>query len=80
MTQSNEMDTLDTLGEACNNFSSILRTIRLFDAYMDSSDHSIPPEEIEDKRNAVKAPLAILLTYMQGGIENTLEDLYEERK
>ena len=73
-----EMGSLDKFGTACDNFSSILKTIHLFDQFMDSADHNIPLEKIEDVRNNVKAPLAVMLSYIQSDIEDLQNEMNKE--
>lgn len=62
-------DVLNKLCVAYDNFSSVLKTINLFDSFIDAGILSIPEENVEDVRNSVKAPLAIMLSYFQNDIE-----------
>jgi hypothetical protein len=65
----------DKLGTACDNFSSTLRTIHLFDQFIDAGILDIPEEDVEDIRNSVKTPLTIMLSCFQSDIEEFQNEL-----
>jgi hypothetical protein len=78
MSNSEKIDVWDKLGAACDNFSSTLKTIHLFDQFVDDGVLSIPEEEVEDVRNRVKAPLAIMLSCFQNDIEELQTEINKE--
>lgn len=78
MGNSEEMDVLDKFFIACDNFSSILKTIHLFDQFIDAGFLSIPEEDVEDVRNSIRAPLAIMLRCFQSDIEKFQNEMKEE--
>jgi hypothetical protein len=78
MGNSEEMDVLNKFCMACDNFSSILKTIHLFDQFIDAGFLSIPEEDVEDVRNSIRAPLAIMLSCFQSDIEKFQNEMKEE--
>jgi hypothetical protein len=78
MGNSEEMDVLNKFCMACDNFSSILKTIHLFDQFIDAGFLSIPEEDVEDVRNSIRAPLAIMLSCFQSDIEKFQNEMNEE--
>ncbi len=78
MGNSEEIDVLDKFFIACDNFSSILKTINLFDQFIDAGFLNIPEEEVENVRHNVRAPLAIMLSCFQRDIEEFQNEMKEE--
>ncbi len=80
MGNSEEMNVLEKFFVACDNFSSILRTMHLFDQFMDAGFLSTPEEDVEHVRNNVRTPLAIMLSCFQSDIEKFQNEMKDERE
>ncbi len=80
MSNSEEIDVLARFCAACDDFSSTLKTINRFDHFIDAGILSIPEEKVEEVRNNVKAPLAMMLTIIQGAIEEFQNEMDDECK
>ena len=83
MSNSKNCSVTDKLGAACDKFSSTLKTIHLFDQFIEAGILNIPEDEIEGVRNNVKTPLTIMLSCFQNDIDeiqNELKEKYDSLK
>ena len=75
MKNSGEPRVVDILGEACNDFASVARTIKLLEGYMASPANPLPPDKTEEELNHVKAALTILLSFSMQEIQDLSKEL-----
>lgn len=78
MTNLKEPGIIDILSEACNDFASVARTIKLLEGYMASPANTLPPDKTEEELNRMKAVLAILLSYLAQAIQDISKELPQE--
>ncbi len=55
MTNSKELGFVDAFGELCGDFTSVAKTIRFLEDYMDSPANPLPPDKTEEELNRAKA-------------------------
>jgi len=78
MSNSKNISVTDKLGVACDSFSSVLKTIHLFDHFLDAGILGIPEEDVEDARMSVKTALTIMLSCFQNDIEELQTELKDK--
>lgn len=78
MKTSEKNSAVDNLSSVCDSFSSVVKTIHLFDQFIDSGILKIPSEEVEEVRNNVKVPLTMMLSCLQENIEELQNELKEK--